>query len=94
MITRLRNSAKCEKITLNEASSLAAKGCFVIAGWYNKNGSGHVVVGHPYSDSNGNLKVMDCGPTPVEKNECQSWNYSFGPKKRNEVEFFVYKKNK
>lgn len=36
MITRLRNSAKWEKITLNEASSLAAKGCFVIAGWYNK----------------------------------------------------------
>ena len=94
MITRLRNSAKWEKITLNEASSLAAKGCFVIAGWYNKNGSGHVVVGHPYSGPNGNLKVMDCGPKPVGKNECQGWNYSFGPKKRNKVEFFVYKKNK
>ena len=54
-----------------------------------KNGSGHVVVGHPYSGSNGNLKVMDCGPKPVGKNECQGWNYSFGPKKRNKVEFFV-----
>lgn len=92
MITRLRNSAKWEKITLNEASSLAAKGCFVIAGWYNKNGSGHVVVGHPYSDSNGNLKVMACGPTPVEKTSAKVGIIVLVLKKEMRLNFLFTKK--
>lgn len=90
MIINLRSSENWKKISLNEASSLAANGCFVIVGWYNNNGSGHVVVGHPNSGANGDLKVMDCGSKPAGKNLCQGWHYSFGTLKRESVEYFVY----
>ena len=84
---------KIWKISRKEAAQCAAQGNFVIAGWYNNSstGNGHVVVGHPNSEGNGRLHVMDCGPTGVGKNEDQGWRYSFGETKRNDVEYFVYK---
>ena len=84
-----RNSSKWESISLSQAQILANQGWFVVAGWENPFGSGHVVVIVPGTEIDGWPVCMDTG---VNKRwDSNGLNYSFGKDKRNDVEYYIYK---
>lgn len=84
-----------EKIDMKQAQKLANEGFFVVAGYRNPNGSGHVVVVVPgeesYSPSWSDYvpKVMDTGED--KRTDSQPLSLSFGDDKINDVEFYKYK---
>ena len=88
---------KWEVIRMEEAQGLANQGFFVVAGWINTKGSGHVCLIVPGKATTGNLNecrikipnTMDTGANMKEKS--QLINCSFGKKKHKEVIFFKYK---
>jgi len=88
MIQNLRNSSNWESVTMAQAQVYASEGWFVIGGWENSSGSGHVVV-IVNGSTNGWPNCMDTGYGMRESS--QGLNYSFGRDKRNNVEYFKYK---
>jgi hypothetical protein len=89
MIVNLRNSTNWTPISKAEAQSAANSGYFVIAGWYNSNGSGHVVVIVPGTAVNGWPQGMETGDD--KRWESKPINNSFGRDKRDDLEYFKYK---
>lgn len=89
------NPQHWEKIEMVKAQSLANQGFFVVAGYINPNGSGHVVVVVPgeegYSKNWGGAipNVMDTGRNM--RTESQTINYSFNKSLIPYVEFYKYK---
>lgn len=89
----LSKSKNWTRLTINEAIKEVRNKGFIVAVWKNgSGGSGHVVLGNPNTASNGPFCVMDGGPSPVGKNECQSWRSSFGKDKRPHVVFYILNK--
>ena len=94
----LNNPAQWNQISLQDAIRYANDGYFVVAGWINNSGSGHVVVIVPGDTSKGNWngeyielpKAMDTGYNRRE--ESIGINYCFGKNKHAEVVFFKYNK--
>jgi len=84
-----RASSSWESITKSQAQSSANDGWFTVAGWYNPDGSGHVVVIVPGTEKGGWPVDMDTGANM--RSESQGLNYSFGKDKRDDVEYFRYK---
>ncbi|WP_242358051.1 hypothetical protein [Bacteroides acidifaciens] len=88
---------KWEVIRMEEAQELANQGFFVVAGWINTKGSGHVCLVVPGKSSRGKWNgsfttlpnTMDTGANMKEKS--QPINFSFGPLKHSGVIFFKYK---
>jgi len=89
IVQHWRNSSKWESISKSQAQSYANNGWFVVAGWINPNGSGHVVVIVPGTEINGWPVCMDTGAGM--RTTSQGLNYSFGRDKRNDVGYFRYK---
>lgn len=89
------NPQHWEKIEMTKAQSLANQGYFVVAGYINPNGSGHVVVVVPgeegYSENWGGAipNVMDTGRNM--RTDSQTINYSFNKNLIPYVEFYKYK---
>ena len=89
------NPQHWEKIEMAKAQSLANQGYFVVAGYINPNGSGHVVVVVPgeegYSKNWGGAipNVMDTGRNM--RTDSQTINYSFNKNLIPYVEFYKYK---
>jgi len=98
LITYFRNNPEnWQKIAMSSAQSYANQGYFTVAGWYNNNGSGHVVVIVPGTETKGYWKntytdlpnVMDTGYNM--RTESQRISLSFGKDKHQDVEFYIYK---
>lgn len=91
------NPAQWESIRMAEAQRLANQGYFVVAGWINAKGSGHVCLIVPGKEVKKNWNgistyipvTMDTGYGMRSKS--QPINKSFGKNKHNEVVFFKYK---
>lgn len=88
---------KWEIIRMEEAQELANQGFFVVAGWINTKGSGHVCLVVPGKSSRGKWNgsfttlpnTMDTGANMRHK--FHSITGSFGKNKHSEVIFFKYK---
>lgn len=88
---------KWEVIRMDEAQELANQGFFVVAGWINTKGSGHVCLVVPGKGSRGKWdgvmmnvpNTMDTGAGMRDKS--QPITRSFGKNKHNGVIFFKYK---
>ena len=89
------HSGNWEKISLSQAQDLANQGYFVVAGWINSNGSGHVVVivpGEATQSSSWHTKVpcsMDTGANM--RSSSQPLSKSFSYKKKDNIEYYKYK---
>jgi len=75
-----------EKVNSKEAAELASKGYFVLVGWYNSNGIGHIAIVRPNSTPE-NIRIAQAGLK----------NFSDGPINApswplDELEYFVYRK--
>lgn len=90
-----KNPSLWKEITLSEAQGYANNGYFVVAGYQNPGGHGHVVVivpGKETYSTNWGGKVpctMDTGYK--KRNASQSFSYSFGANKKGKVKFYYYK---
>lgn len=93
MVDYWRNSSDWMRITMSQAHTLANQGYFVVAGWKNPKGHGHVVVIVPGATTKsgwGNVpKAMDTGSG--KRYESQPLSKSFGYDKQAGVEFYCYK---
>lgn len=83
---------------MSQAQQLANDGYFVVAGWINSSGSGHVAVivpGREYAGGTWNYKsakvpnTMDTGAGM--RAVSQPISHSFGKTKQKDVKFFRYK---
>ena len=91
------NSSQWESIRMSEAQKLANQGYFVVAGWINTKGSGHVCLIVPGVEKKGNWNggrvnipnTMDTGYNMRYKSH--PITESFGKGKHNGVVFFKYK---
>lgn len=91
------NPENWQKIAMSTAQSYANQGYFTVAGWYNNNGSGHVVVIVPGAETKGYWNntytdlpnAMDTGYNM--RTESQRISLSFGKDKHQDVEFYIYK---
>jgi hypothetical protein len=89
MVNYWRTSSQWQTISKSQAQALANAGYFVVAGWKNSSGNGHVVVIVPGSEVDGWPSGMDTGLGKRWKS--RGINYSWGRDKRNDVEYFYYK---
>lgn len=91
-----KNSRYWQKIDWDKAIKCANDGLFVVAGWHNRNGSGHVVVilpGTPlfHKVHNRNMPpVLDTGPKH-RKEKGFYLNNGFGPDKFSSIQFYYFK---
>ncbi|WP_234119140.1 hypothetical protein [Bacteroides thetaiotaomicron] len=93
----INNPKQWEPIQMSKAQNLANEGYFVVAGYINPTGSGHVVVIVPGTETLGNWNgtrtylpnTMDTGSRM--RSTSQPINRSFGKSKHNKVIFFKYK---
>ena len=91
----MNNPAKWGEIKISEAQSYANQGYFVVAGYINPGGHGHVVVvvpGKEWNSPGWGGKVPSTMDTGWNK-RYSSGNFadSFGKNKRGKVKFFYYK---
>ena len=96
MVTYWENNPSLwQEITLSEAQSYANNGYFVVAGYRNHGGHGHVVVivpGKETYSTNWGGKVpctMDTGYNM--RSSSQRFSRSFGANKKGKVKFYYYK---
>lgn len=84
-----------QEIQLSEAQSYANQGYFVVAGYYNPSGSGHVVVVVPgsesYSASWGCCVPMTMDTGQNKRGSDYKLSESFGPRKKDKVRFYYLK---
>lgn len=91
-----KNPQNWQAISMEEAQSYANKGYFVVAGYCNSGGNGHVVVIVPgkmtYSSKwKCNVpRCMDAGPGRREVNTTLSWG--FNPELKDKIHYYYYKK--
>lgn len=90
------NPAYWQSISLSEAQSYANQGYFVVAGYYNANGSGHVVVivpGEEVSSASWGCKVPHTMDTGRNKRSSQMpLSQSFSSRLKQYVYFYYYRK--
>lgn len=85
---------KWQKISLGEAQKCANNGLFVVAGWVNSNGHGHVVVivpGTPVRSNRFNADMPCTMDTGEGMRTITYLHYSFGKEKIPHVVFYYYK---
>lgn len=91
------NPDQWESIEIGEAQRLANQGYFVVAGWINSKGSGHVCLIVPGKEVKRNWeKVSTFIPVTMDtgynmRSKSQPINKSFGKNKHSEVVLFKYK---
>lgn len=95
MVRYWQSSSDWTPISMSKAQEYVNHGFFVVAGWINPNGHGHVVVIVPgtavYDPRWGYLPhTMDTGGNGHWDDNML--NYSFGKDKKEEIQFFYYNK--
>lgn len=85
-----------QSISMSEAQNYANNGYFVVAGYKNPSGHGHVVVvvpGQERYSNNWKQKVPNTMDTGKNKRyDCTKLSNGFGPDKKEEIKFYYYKK--